>query len=107
MQEQTGSWYLISHQSDSPRDPVSKDVFKLWIDHGLRPDGASYEYVVVPGVSAQEASELNLADELSILANEAGLQAVEDAASGVAQLVFYGPGRSTGRLVGQECVSTF
>src|SRR3546814_7776528 len=88
MQEQTGSWYLISHQSDSPRDPVSKDVFKLWIDQGLRPDGASYESVVVQGVSAHEAAELNLADALSILANEPGLQAVTDGASGVAPLIF-------------------
>src|SRR3546814_6899542 len=89
------SWYLSSHQSDSPLDPVSMDVCKLWIDHCLRPDVASYEYMVVPCVSAQEAAELNLADELSILANEAGLQAVEDVASGVAQLVVYAPGSIT------------
>ena len=31
-----------------PKDKISKEVFKLWIDHGVSPNNESYEYIVRP-----------------------------------------------------------
>ncbi|MDZ7606240.1 MAG: polysaccharide lyase family 8 super-sandwich domain-containing protein [Cyclobacteriaceae bacterium] len=47
----TGSWWTINKQSDSPKDEVKLDVFKLWLDHGNRPSDASYAYIVSPATS--------------------------------------------------------
>ncbi|HEX3009837.1 MAG TPA: polysaccharide lyase family 8 super-sandwich domain-containing protein, partial [Bacteroidales bacterium] len=53
-QQATGSWFLINRQTDSPKDEIRGDVFKLWIDHGKRPKGASYQYVILPSVSEKD-----------------------------------------------------
>jgi len=45
---QTGTWTSIEERS-SRKDPVTQDVFSLWVDHGPRASGASYAYVVMPG----------------------------------------------------------
>ena len=41
--EATGSWWLINKQSDSPKEEVKLDVFKLWLDHGERPSEETYD----------------------------------------------------------------
>jgi chondroitin AC lyase len=46
----TGSWYTINRQTDSPKDEIKLDVFKLWINHGERPSDQSYQYIVVPAL---------------------------------------------------------
>jgi chondroitin AC lyase len=68
---QTGSWADIA---SGPAGPVTRDVFSLWIAHGKNPDGASYEYVVLPdckGVHAQEE-----VGRLEVLSNTPAIQAV-------------------------------
>jgi chondroitin AC lyase len=85
-----GSWYKINHQSDSPKDEITLDVFKLWIDHGQRPRNASYEYIVVP-VAVQ--SELDERNNPEILSNTVDLQAVRHSGSGTGYIVFYSAGK--------------
>lgn len=90
-QEQSGSWYSINKQADSPKEKVSLKVFKLWIDHGNRPENESYEYIVVPSVTEQQLE--NSSDRgISILANSAEIQAVKHSGLQLCQVVFYKAG---------------
>jgi chondroitin AC lyase len=90
-QAQTGSWFKINHQSDSPKDEISKDVFKLWIDHGQKPLNASYQYIVVPSTTEKEI-ESQTDRHIVILANSAEMQAVRHSVLNICQVVFYTSG---------------
>ncbi|MCA1760585.1 MAG: chondroitin lyase, partial [Bacteroidales bacterium] len=53
-QTEQGRWSDITDQKNISQEIVSEDVFMLWFNHGNRPQNASYQYIVVPGVSEQE-----------------------------------------------------
>ncbi|WP_373511122.1 polysaccharide lyase family 8 super-sandwich domain-containing protein, partial [Persicitalea sp.] len=76
-QAETGSWAAITDEKNISDVVVSEDVFTLWFDHGKRPDGASYQYIVVPNVSEQELNETSRDNRsIEILSNTPSLQAV-------------------------------
>jgi chondroitin AC lyase len=89
---QTGNWYDINQQSDISRDDVTLPVFKLWLDHGTRPAKASYEYIVVPAVTAAQLEAGKTNRNIKILSNTADLQAVCNTALNICQAVFYRAG---------------
>lgn len=89
-QAQTGSWFKINRQSDSPKDKVSKDVFKLWLDHGQQPRNASYQYIVVPGTNETEMDKAG--QQIAILSNTPEIQAVNHSGLGICQIIFYTSG---------------
>jgi len=86
---QQGSWQQIAlRYSDSP---ISRDVFTLWIDHGTRPQDATYAYCVVPGTSLPEDTHLS-PSAVTILANSPQLQAVRHENLNIAAMAFYETG---------------
>jgi chondroitin AC lyase len=87
-----GSWYLINHQSDSPKDEVTKDVFKLWLEHGAQPENADYQYIVVPCTNEKEMTGSVNNRNIEILANTSEIQAVRHNGLGICQVVFYKSG---------------
>ncbi len=89
----TGNWRDINKQSSIPTEDVTKDVFKLWIDHGNRPKDATYEYIVVPGIDHQQAAAYDAQSTLTILSNTPQIQAVKHHKLGLYQLVFYKAGQ--------------
>ena len=89
-QAQTGSWFKINRQSDSPKEAISKDVFKLWIDHGTQPSNASYQYIVVPATTEQEMNKAG--QQVKILSNTREIQAVSHLGLNICQIVFYTSG---------------
>ena len=90
-QAQTGSWYKVNHQSDSPKDEISKDVFKLWIDHGQQLRNAGYQYIVVPSTTEKEM-ESQTDRQLTVLSNTSEIQAVRHSGLNICQMVFYTSG---------------
>lgn len=90
-QSETGSWFKINQQSDSPKDEISKEVFKLWLDHGIHPQSAKYQYIVVPSISEKEI-ESQFKRPIEILVNSTEIQAVRNSVSNISQLVFYKSG---------------
>ena len=89
-QEEKGRWSDITDQKNISTEVVSMDVFKLWFDHGKSPDSASYQYIVVPGVSEQELTETNGNNRgIKIIANTSEVQAVSNKKLGIAQIAFY------------------
>ena len=87
---QRGSWKLIGLQSSD--EEIARDVFKLWVDHGRSPEGATYAYTVAPGLTPSDAAACAARPGVEVLRNEPGLQAVRHAGAGVTGVAFYVPG---------------
>ena len=95
-QTEKGSWADITAQKNVSKEAVSMDVFKLWFDHGKRPDSASYEYIVVPAVTEQELIETSRNNRgIEIIANTPDVQAVINNKLGISQVIFYKAGEIT------------
>ena len=102
-QEESGKWTNITKQSRAQKELVSKDVFSLWIDHGVRPQGntggfdytstiprdVKYQYMVVPVTTVEQMSEDR---GIEVLVNNRHIQAVLDQESGLVQAIFYQAG---------------
>ena len=86
----SGSWRSITHQAWATDEPVQKDIFCLWLDHGPRPTQASYTYIVVPAIDAAKVSNFSKNSRVEILSNTAALQAVRNKT--FTQVVFYEAG---------------
>ncbi|RYZ54442.1 MAG: chondroitin lyase [Sphingobacteriales bacterium] len=88
----TGNWRMISHQATATTEPVNKDVFSLWINHGSDPAGGAYAYLVVPNVSAANLNGYISKSGISVIANTPELQAVYSKPLQLVQAVFYKAG---------------
>ncbi|MCD6307775.1 MAG: hypothetical protein J7M24_02125, partial [Candidatus Latescibacteria bacterium] len=87
----TGSWGEISRQY--PMDEISRDVFTLWIDHGIRPSDETYSYIVAPGLSAETVADYAQSPPVETVVNTKDLQAVRHRYHGIVGAAFYKPGR--------------
>lgn len=87
----TGSWRQINHQAWATDEPVKKEVFSLWIDHGTKPKDASYSYIILPRVSGAMADKYAQKPEVKILANTPQIQAVQHQKLNRTEIVFYEP----------------
>ncbi len=87
----TGAWWDINHVHS--KDPVSREVFTLWLDHGTTPADAGYAYIVAPGLGLRETERYAAASPVRILANERAVQAVQHRSAGITGAAFYSPGR--------------
>ena len=89
----TGSWYRVTRGNNSPKDEISTDVFKLWIEHGpFRMIGLSYQYIVMPGASKEQVSAAWQNPKVEILSNSAEMQAVWHKSLNICQVVCYKSG---------------
>ena len=88
---QTGTWTRIEEAS-SRKDPVTQNVFGMWIDHGIRPVDAAYAYAVMPGVDRDKFASLNEAVPFQVVSNQVDVQAVAFPAQGIVQAAFFKAG---------------
>ncbi|MDR0756526.1 MAG: polysaccharide lyase beta-sandwich domain-containing protein [Tannerella sp.] len=95
MQTQTGNWFKINRQTNSPREEVGMDVFKLWIDHGSYANNAGYSYIVMPAATKDGVRKTAAAPPVKILSNTPALQAVWHSELKILQAVFYRNGEIT------------
>lgn len=92
-QTETGRWSDITDQKNISKELVSKDVFGLWFNHGSKAAGASYQYIVVPGITEQALATSSGNNRfVEILSNTPALQAVKHGKLGISQLAFYKAG---------------
>ncbi|GAB3700408.1 polysaccharide lyase 8 family protein [Spirosoma flavus] len=95
-QAETGRWSDITDQKNISTEVVSEDVFSLWFNHGNKPTGASYQYIVVPAVTEKQVAESAANNRsIEILSNTADIQAVKHNQSGIIQLALYKAGTLT------------
>ena len=93
---QEGRWSDIGTGSS---ELVRKNVFNLWIDHGIRPKDATYEYRVYPGGTAAASGE-----EVQIIANKPEQQAVYHKRLNLLAVAFWQPGRAKNVEVDRRCL---
>lgn len=84
---QSGTWYDINHQYDST--VVTKDVFSLTLNHGTGFSDGTYAYIVVPDIAAAAMAAYVAANPLTVLRNDATVQAVRNAGQNMVQAAFY------------------
>ncbi|HTE27542.1 polysaccharide lyase family 8 super-sandwich domain-containing protein [Flavitalea sp.] len=89
--EVTGNWRQINHQSWATSDPVKKEVFAAWIDHGKKAKDASYMYIVVPNATSDILDSYMKTAGIEVLLNTNFAQAVANRKSEVIQMVFHAP----------------
>ncbi|MFI9075966.1 polysaccharide lyase 8 family protein [Streptomyces sioyaensis] len=87
----TGSWHDIN-TSSSPR-PFTRRYLTLWHDHGTDPADAGYAYLLMPGAGRRTLAA-RAADRrwLTVLANDAGRQAIAVERLGVTAANFWHAG---------------
>ncbi|WP_372629331.1 discoidin domain-containing protein [Cohnella sp.] len=86
----TGSWSDVV--KDSSTEPITLPVFSIWLDHGVKPANASYEYIVLPNQTSDEVSSYASDNPISILSNTTSVQAVRHNTLEIAELLFYKAG---------------
>ncbi len=86
----TGTWHEINRAGSS--EPVTHDVFTLWLDHGVSPMNACYAYIVAPTLTPADLEAYSAHSPVEILANEPHLQAVRHHGLGITGIAFYTPG---------------
>lgn len=85
-QSQSGNWKTIT--SFYPDELMSKDVFKLWFNHGVRPQNKSYSYIIVPGKTLDDIRNYDASD-IQVLMNSDSLQVVSSKSKNLMGFVFY------------------
>ncbi|MRI62470.1 chondroitinase [Ornithobacterium rhinotracheale] len=104
---QKGEWGTINRSKEKEK-PVSGKVFKIWLDHEKSPKNVNYDYIVVPGVNQKALTANKVRKQINILANNGKIQAVENKALKVLQVIFYEPGELKAKgwkvKVNQPCV---
>lgn len=88
----TGSWRQITHQAWAKDEPITRNTFTLWLDHGVQPKAAAYAWITLPNVNATQAAAYSSKQEVRILANTPTLQAVEHPGLQQTGIVFYEAG---------------
>jgi chondroitin AC lyase len=87
---QTGSFREIG---PGPETPITKDVFRLSMDHGVGPKNAGYAYIVVPAATAEQTAATAAKLPLEIVSNTATLQAVWHKERKILAVAFRAPGQ--------------
>ncbi|QIP12979.1 DNRLRE domain-containing protein [Spirosoma aureum] len=88
--QQTGDWKDLA--SALPSNVVSKNVFKIWFNHGQKPVDSTYAYIVVPNkITEADMAGYNVAN-ISIMRNDNRIQAVRHNKLRIWQIVFFSPG---------------
>ncbi len=87
--EQTGSWWQISRSTS--KEPITRNVFSLYIEHGSTPEEATYAYTIAPTMSLDEVQN-GERPGLEWIANTAIMQAVRETNLDITGIVFYRPG---------------
>ncbi|MGW3011605.1 polysaccharide lyase 8 family protein [Streptomyces sp. NPDC001219] len=87
----TGSWHDIN--SGSSPQPFTRRYLTLWHDHGTDPTDAGYAYLLMPGATPRTLAA-RAADRhwLTVLANDAGAQAIAVDPLGVTAANFWRAG---------------
>jgi len=89
--QQTGTWQTLTKEVRDAKK-LTMDVFSLWLDHGTKPAGQTYAYVMFPAATAADMPRLCGESGVSVLSNTSDLQAISSGNGEQVRAVFYRPG---------------
>lgn len=100
--EKTGGYYFPQGGNLFARYTKSaQSFFEFWIDHGKDPQGGSYAYVMLPGMTVEETESYAANPNVEILENKPSLQVVREKNLGITAMVFWDAGEYNGIRVDQ------
>lgn len=67
-----GDWSLVGTSNGK----AEENYLEMWFDHGKNPENATYEYVLLPGMTAEETEQYSREPEITVLSNTSQVQAV-------------------------------
>lgn len=89
IEKRSEDWLTIRSSQQSEKR-ASTSVFQLGIQHGIKPDTASYVYILLPGIDRTADIGRSVADSgIKIVYNTEKLQAVKNRKLDIWQMVFY------------------
>ena len=100
--ERTGSWRNAAKNGSEA--PISRPWLSLILSHGTDPIDATYQYVILPGISADKLKSFAAKPTIEILACTPQVQAVRDKANGIEGYIFFEPGTLGSITADQPCV---
>ena len=84
---QSGSWKRINSGRSSAT--VTHKIFSLWQDHGVNPNGSTYAYMTLPGISVPDLKSTLSNNPISVISNTHTVQAVRHNRDKVTSIVFH------------------
>jgi chondroitin AC lyase len=88
---QSGNWSTIGTSTGA----VTADVFKLWINQGVKPVNSTYAYIVAPGITTETAMNSYNSSAIKILSNTTAIQAVMQSDLNIVEVIFSSAGTLT------------
>lgn len=86
-ESRSGSWSDIN--VDGSKDQITRHYLSLAFDHGVNPDGASYEYVLLPGKSSEATNQYAQKPDIEIIENSVKAHAVKERDLGILAANFF------------------
>lgn len=88
--ERTGSWRDVNASGGT--DEVTARYATAWVEHGTKPQGASFAYASLPTATAGEAQQWAAAQSVEVVSNTGALQAVSCPKAGYHAASFFSAG---------------
>lgn len=83
----TGSWNDID--SDGSTSPITRNFVRLGFEHGSNPTNTTYQYVLLPGRNARRTGIYAASPHITVLNNNANVQAVRETTLGITAANFW------------------
>ncbi len=104
----TASWNQLSHKSEAMQSGLtfSKTFLTFWLDHGPKPSGARYAYVLLPDRSSAQTQSYAGHPDITVESLDERVHAVRERKQGLWGAVFWedGPAKVAGVTVHQKAV---
>ncbi|MBU0611267.1 MAG: hypothetical protein KKI08_25535 [Armatimonadetes bacterium] len=102
-----GQQLTVARQHQQSREysdlgDTAGDFLTAWLDHGLAPNGASYEYLLVVRATPETLKQFAAAPPYRILQRDQAAHIVRDAASGLWACALFAAGEVTAHAVGGD-----
>ncbi|MDK8180189.1 polysaccharide lyase family 8 super-sandwich domain-containing protein [Paenibacillus sp. UMB4589-SE434] len=86
----TGSWYDINNAQS--KDKLTRNYASIAFEHGTNPQAASYEYVLLPGMTTAQTQAYSEQPAVKVLSNTSTVQAVSNKQLGITTANFWSAG---------------
>ena len=93
----TGAWSDIDDGSST--NAITRNFLRFGFDHGSKPTNATYQYVLLPGLTARRMSQYATQPHVSVIANNTNVQAVTENTLGITAANFWNNTSQTAGLI--------
>lgn len=97
----TGDW----SQQGTTTGRETNTFATFWFDHGVKPSGTGYEYVLLPGRNAEQTAAYAAAPDVEILQSDSRIHAARDKKDGVVAANFWEDGGSVAGITVDKAAS--